>query len=334
MPAHFPQLASPFHKGEQKAQTFAGTRERTEMIGQRAIRPFMPNQHRDFFEQIPFVILGSVDPDGLPWASIITGGAGFMTAPDEASLKITAAPGQHDPLANSLVKDAPIGVIGIELGTRRRNRMNAKVSVTSPYGIKLDVVQSFGNCPKYIQTHDITFTRLPDAPIQLSSDSIDDLDGPARAAIAKADTFFVASYVADETGTAAQSVDVSHRGGRSGFVKVDGNSLTIPDYPGNNFFNTIGNFLETPKAGLLFPDFTTGDVLMLTGRVEMLWEDHPDVRSFEGAERGWRFTLHHGIRIYDALPFRAKFKEYSPYSLKMGRWDTATPATTTSETLT
>jgi len=309
MNAHSEQPLSPFHSGEQQAQTRAGSRDRAEMIGQRAIRPFMPDQHRAFFEQIPFVVLGSVDQVGWPWASIIAGGSGFMASPSETSLEINALPVQHDPARTSLAVGAPVGLLGIELGTRRRNRMNANVAAISSGCIKLDVVQSFGNCPKYIQTYDIAFERDPKAPVQRRSETFDRLDQAARAFIAQSDTFFVASHAAND------GVDVSHRGGKGGFVKVDDNRLTIPDYAGNNFFNTIGNFLETPKAGLLFPDFETGDLLMLTGRIDMLWEDHPEVKSNEGAARAWRFTLDHGIRIYDALPFRATFKDYSPYSL-------------------
>ena len=89
--------------------------------------------------------------------------------------------------------------------------------------------------------------------------------------IAGADTFFVASYVDDaERGRA---VDVSHRGGRPGFVRIGADGvLTIPDFSGNRFFNTLGNLIANPKAGLLFVDFETGDELQLTGDAEVLLE--------------------------------------------------------------
>ncbi|MGI9462957.1 MAG: pyridoxamine 5'-phosphate oxidase family protein, partial [Aestuariivirgaceae bacterium] len=99
----------------------------------------------------------------------------------------------------------------------------------------------------------------------------------------------------------------SHRGGRPGFVKVDGSTLTIPDYAGNRHFNTLGNFFANPMAGLLFVDFETGDLLLLTGAVEILWDEDPAARALSGAERAWRFTLDHGIRVKDALPLRWSF---------------------------
>jgi predicted pyridoxine 5'-phosphate oxidase superfamily flavin-nucleotide-binding protein len=308
---------SPFHPGEQQAQSRAGTRERTEMIGQRAIRSFMPDQHRDFFGQLSFVVLGSVDPDGWPWASIVSGQPGFTTSSTPTSLEINAQPVQHDPLGTSLIIGTPIGVLGIELANRRRNRVNAKVAGVASDRIALEVQQSFGNCPQYIQTHDLRFARAPDTPIELRSDTFATLDDAARTLISTANTFYVSSYVTAETDTATEGVDVSHRGGQSGFVSVAENTLTIPDYAGNNFFNTIGNFIANPKAGLLFTDVTTGDVLMLTGRVDLLWDDHPKVQAIPGAERAWRFTLDHGVRIYDALPFRAELTECSPYCPKI-----------------
>ncbi len=86
------------------------------------------------------------------------------------------------------------------------------------------------------------------APIHLAR-----LDTSAAHLIRNADTFFVASYVNGEDGH--RRVDVSHRGGRSGFVRLDADDvLTVPDFAGNLFFNTLGNFLVNPKAGLVFVD--------------------------------------------------------------------------------
>ncbi|XLM22644.1 pyridoxamine 5'-phosphate oxidase family protein, partial [Chromobacterium piscinae] len=61
----------------------------------------------------------------------------------------------------------------------------------------------------------------------------------------------------------------SHRGGKPGFVKIDGDTLTIPDFAGNGYFNTLGNLLRHPRAGLLFIDFSSGDTLQLAGRAEV-----------------------------------------------------------------
>ncbi|MGC1497516.1 MAG: pyridoxamine 5'-phosphate oxidase family protein [Sulfitobacter sp.] len=311
-----PSPMSPFHQGEQDAQTRAGKRAKAEVMGQRMIRTFMPDQHREFFENLPFVVAGSVDDQGWPWASILTGGVGFMSSPHNRQLDLNAQSLRDDPLSEALIKDAPIGLLGIEIGTRRRNRMNATVIAHSGQSTSLAVAQSFGNCPQYIQTRDVNFVRSPDAPVDRApTEYFTTFDDPARSMITEADTFFVASYVNTATNPAAQGVDVSHRGGPKGFVKIAGNTLTIPDYSGNNAFNTIGNFMVTPKAGLIFADFARGDVLMLTGTVEVLWGDDSTASALKGTTRAWRFSLDHGLRIYDALPFRAKFMEWSRNNL-------------------
>lgn len=270
---------------------------------------------------MPFVVLGSVDADGWPWASILAAKPGFITSPDPKRLDLDAMPLADDPLHAALQPGAPIGLLGIEIDTRRRNRINARVIGANADSFSLGVDQSFGNCPQYIQTRDIEFVREPGAPVpRVAPQRFGDLDSAAKDAISRADTFFVSSYVQTADNPVIEGGDVSHRGGRAGFVKVEGNTLTVPDYSGNFMFNTLGNFLVNPKAGLIFPDFETGDVLMLTGTVELLWEDHPEIQAFHGAERGWRFTLDHGVRITDALPFRASFGEYSPNSLMAGDW--------------
>ncbi|AXI43528.1 pyridoxamine 5'-phosphate oxidase [Sulfitobacter sp. SK011] len=313
-----------FHAGEREMQKRAGKSEAIEAIGKIAIRPFMPDQHRAFYEQIPFILVGSLDRYGWPWASMLVGGANFIKSPDNKRLDLDATPLADDPLAANLKQGAPVGLVGIELSTRRRNRMNATVRAVRDGGISLEVVQSFGNCPQYIQTHDVSFLRSPKAQIDRTpTQRFTQFDAAAQSFIAQANSFYVASSSGTGENPTTRGADVSHRGGQAGFVKVEGNSIIVPDFSGNNFFNTLGNFLVSPKAGLLFPDYTTGDILMLTGTTEVFEADAPEIACFKGAERGWRFTLDHGIRIHDALPFRAEFTEWSPNSLMADNWTQA-----------
>src|SRR5258707_5363076 len=97
---------SPWHDGEREAQRRAGVVERMERLGGRGIRPFMPDQHRQFFAQLPFLLVGSVDRDGLPWASLLAGEPGFATTPDERTLRVAARPVAGDPLGAALMPGA------------------------------------------------------------------------------------------------------------------------------------------------------------------------------------------------------------------------------------
>ena len=94
---------------------------------------------------------------------------------------------------------------------------------------------------------------------------------------------------------------MSHRGGPAGFVQVeDPSTLLIPDYSGNNMFMTLGNLAVYPRAGLLFIDFETGDLLQITGRAEILW----DGAGLLGAERAWRLRVERALVRHGALPVR------------------------------
>ena len=73
-------------------------------------------------------------------------------------------------------------------------------------------------------------------------------------------------------------------------------------------------------AGLLFVDFASGDILQLTGTVELLWDITPEIAAFEGAQRAWRFHLTRGHRLVGASPLTFVAGEASPRSLQTGQW--------------
>jgi ferredoxin-NADP reductase len=145
------------------------------------------------------------------------------------------------------------------------------------------------------------------------------LDEGARATIATADSFYVASFVDTPKG---RRVDVSHRGGRPGFVRVDEDGvITVPDFAGNQFFNTLGNIRETGKAGLVFIDWSTGDLLQMSGDAEVVL-DSPEIAAFTGAERLWRVRPRAIVRRRAGLPLTWQFEEnpWSPNLAATGTW--------------
>jgi hypothetical protein len=85
--------------------------------------------------------------------------------------------------------------------------------------------------------------------------------------------------------------DVSHRGDLPGFVKaIDPHTIRWPEFPGNSMFNTLGNLLHDPHAGVVIPDFTRNRVVQVTGRAVAL-RDQPDpVNETAGARRFVEFT--------------------------------------------
>jgi hypothetical protein len=262
----------------------------------------MPDQHRLFFAQLPYIFIGAIDSAGWPLATVLTGQPGFVRAPDQNTLHISALPSPEDPVHAALVPERDIGILGIDLATRRRNRANGRILSRDDDGIAVTVAQSFGNCPQYIHRRDISAMSVPAAKVASAShaEAFDGLDPAASATIADADTFFVASRSRPGEGSSF-GADISHRGGPRGFVQTDRNTLTIPDFRGNRYFNTLGNLMADPRAALLFVQFDSGDLLQLQGSAEVDWKG---ANEYAGAERVWRLHVTRTVRRRAALQLR------------------------------
>ncbi|VVM70233.1 Flavohemoprotein [Pseudomonas fluorescens] len=312
---------SPWHAGERQLQETVGVAERMEVFGRKVVRDYLPDQHRLFYEQLPYLLLGVVDDHGVPWATLIEGPPGFVHSPDPRTLQLERLPAEGDPAREAFREGAPVGLLGIDLKTRRRNRMNGHLHAVSS-GFSISVEHAFGNCPQYIQLRALDPVSVGGTSSTVAVERLTDLDEAARAVIGAADTFFIASYVDPDNNPAQRAVDVSHRGGNRGFVRVEGNVLTIPDFAGNLHFNTLGNLLLNPRAGLLFVDFASGDLLQVAGRTEIIL-DGPQIAAFQGAERLWKLTVEQVVRRAAVLSVRWQFEGFSPNSLLTGSWQQA-----------
>ncbi len=301
-------------------QASVGVRERLAVVGAQVIRSFMPEQHRDFFRQLPFIVVGSLDSEGRPWASMLAGPPGFIDTPDPRRLVIHALPIATSPLAPAMVPGMRIGLLGIEPHTRRRNRMNGVVTRVGAQEFEVEVQQSFGNCPKYIQARQPKFSDIS-RPATAAVRSAR-LEQEARALIKAADTFFIATaHPAAAAGNdRAHGVDVSHRGGKPGFVRIDDDrTLTVPDFTGNNFFNTLGNLVLNPRAGLLFVDYVNGDLLHIAVDTQLV-ENGPEVAAFAGALRLLRLRVRETLLEPGAQPLTWTNAEISPFLAATGHW--------------
>ena len=310
-----------FHEGERLMQEQVGVSERMAALGPQVIRGFMPDQHRTFFTQQPFIIVGSVDATGQPWASILANPPGFISSPDQHRLLIRARPKIADPLSENLAAGASIALLGLEQHTRRRNRMNGIVERITDDDFLVAVKQSFGNCPKYIQARQASYLNIECNNTVHSSTTLDE---PSRHIICRADTLFIATAHpgAGQGSEPSYGVDVSHRGGKPGFVRADrDNTLTIPDFSGNHFFNTLGNIMLNPRAGLLFVDFATGDTLTIAATAEII-SAGPELDAFAGAERLLRLGIRSVQFAAASLPLRWNdgAAQLSPFLEHTGSW--------------
>lgn len=312
---------SPFHYGEIAIQERLGVREKIEAQGRRAVRRYLTPEHRVFFPMLPYVFTGSVDAQGRPWASMLVGEPGFVNPLDEVTVSVRARPLYGDPLNQSLVPGAEIALLGVQLHTRRRNRVIGTVGTVAPESFTIDVRQTLGICPQYIQGREISFDRDPLVAEPRPVHCARKLDAAAQAIIKKADTYFIASVAPQDGDDVARGADVSHRGGRPGFVRVDDDcTLTAPEFVGNFIFNTLGNWQIDNHAGLMFIDFDSGDMLYIAAHAEVIWEG-PEVRAFTGAQRLFRYHIDEMIRVEASLPGRFSAPDYSPLLERTGHWD-------------
>ncbi len=269
-----------------------GVREDAERVGD-IIASEVPAAFRSMLRGQRMAVAASLDEQGRPWASLLTGPEGFIQAIDDRLLRLAVVPPLDHPLTANLRARPELGLLVIDPRTRRRLRFNGR-GLLSPDGVFLVVDEVYGNCPKYIQKRRLAGDGAASA---VSVRRATSLDERTRALVARADTFFIASA---QPGGGA---DASHRGGRPGFVRVlDDTTLEFPDYPGNNMFNTLGNLIGHPRAGLLFVDFEKGDVVQLTGRAQVEWMP----------ATGVRVEIEEVLETPGASPLRFELVEPSP----------------------
>ena len=325
--------SSAWHAGEQALQARAGVRERMAAVGEVVVRDHMPDQHRELFEKLPTLLLGALDAQGQPWATMLAGPPGFVHTPHAQRMDVAAAIDAADPALAALAAHgtgAPVGVLGLEPHTRRRNRMNGHVvRGGAQQGLSITVAQSFVNCPKYIQARapGLRAAVTPPQPAQPLGPS---LDAAALALIARSDTLFIASASAARPGAQrGEGVDISHRGGEPGFVLAKhtaaGLELWLPDYPGNLFFNTLGNLAQHPLAGLLWVDYEDGGLLHVAARAELLWSE-ADRAPWPGAQRVLRLLVLGGVWRAQALPWRWTQAQPAPQFSAMRQTAVTQPA--------
>ncbi|MGB9096214.1 pyridoxamine 5'-phosphate oxidase family protein [Erwinia sp.] len=293
-----------FHPGERLAQQKAG------YDGVRAaVYPIMPDQHRQFYAGLTAFYLSALDEKGFPVAMLLQGTAGFLHSDDGSRLNIALASITEAPLLPALKPGMPVGGLGIDFSNRRRNRVNGTVESVSNRHLSIRVLESFGNCPKYIQRRDLP---AEGRKAKVDVEHLPALDADARYLIAATDTLFVASYARRENGVGG--VDISHRGGVPGFIRLQQGKLCLPDYSGNRYMNTLGNLLVEPKCALLLMDFHQGSALHIQGRAEIDWQAQPQGLT----ERYWQVDIEHITRLRQLFSPSGLKAEFADSSLAAG----------------
>jgi uncharacterized protein len=298
-----------FHSGELAVQKRAGVRVGAEEVGERII-DFVPEGAVNFLQRRQMVLLGTTDSSRRPCASVIVGEPGFITVPDEQTVRIGALPPAGDPARDNLARESHVAMLAIDLVSPRRLRVNGIGSI-SDGAIEIKTNQVYGNCRRYIQERIFLGWRES----QPAGDGVivrAELSQIEREQIANADTFFIASDHPE------QGADISHKGGNPGSVQVVASRhLAYPDFNGNSMFNTLGNLTINPRAALLFIDFESGSTLQLGGTASIDW-DQARARTFAGAERVVDFAIEQVVDNRVGFPLISRFRQFSRFNPKSG----------------
>jgi predicted pyridoxine 5'-phosphate oxidase superfamily flavin-nucleotide-binding protein len=300
-----------FHEGELDAQRRAHEGDIAARVSQ-VIKPFIVAGAVPFVRQQPMVIAGSEDAAGNVWASILYGRPGFLDPSEDAKkLRIyldLALPQPNDPLLENLEERREVGLLAIELSTRRRLKINGPVKRVGDV-LTVEVAESYTICPKYIQKREIQVLVETSGKSMSVARSGVSLEGRHVEQIRRADTFFVASA------HATYGPDVSHRGGRAGFVKVlEDGTLRIPDFRGNSMLCSFGNFTINPNAGLVFADYENRRILQLTGKASLYWDQTDLEGETGGTNRFWEFRTESWRESEIQESIHERVLEYSPFN--------------------
>ena len=301
-----------FHKGELALQKRFNAKHNPKKV-ELLLRDSIVNTAIPFIENQTVAICSVHDKDGNIWASMLIGNTGFLKVVNDKLLRINLNQLQNtrNDISLSLInKHTKIGLLFIDTANRIRFRLNGFAAIFEDR-IEVNVEESYPNCPKYIQQRTITFPEKTSANENDNIKKGTTLTESHRTWIKNADTFFLGSM--NNNG----NMDASHRGGPSGFIQLlEDDTLKIPDYVGNNLFNTLGNFLQYPKSGLLFVDYINGHTLQLSGTVSLLFDQETanDLQITTGTGRYWLFRPEQWIETLKHHDVNWDFISFSPFN--------------------
>jgi predicted pyridoxine 5'-phosphate oxidase superfamily flavin-nucleotide-binding protein len=290
------------HPGEISAQARAGVR--VGALGSARVGRDIPPVAVEFLGEQPMAFIGARDANGAMWSTMLTGPQGFIRTQDDGGISIASLPGAMDPLAGVFETAHEVGMLVIDLTTRRRMRING-MAWQQDTGLVVHPKQVYANCPKYIQRREL-ISKTDGRATTVTQGRV--LTDAQRALISQTDTFFIATQ-ADPMGA-----DVSHRGGRPGFVTASGpDALVWPEYSGNLMYMTLGNLELDPRAGLLFVEWDKGNLLHVTGRARTDW-DQDRAAASSGGQQIVDFEVDGFVYVEGASPLSWSFGGYSKFN--------------------
>ncbi|WP_299673364.1 pyridoxamine 5'-phosphate oxidase family protein [uncultured Tenacibaculum sp.] len=304
-------MRQPFHEGELELQKKYKAYHPPKLV-ERLLKDHILNELIPFIEQQTTIIISTTDEENHIWTSMIIGKKGFIKVQNPKQLDIFLNKTQHnekDIFLTNIQTNTNVGLLFIDTASRTRYRINASAEIINDT-ITFSITEAYPNCPKYIQQRVLSISEEKTS-VKSEQTTGTILNDFQRNWITNADTFFLGSV--NKHG----NMDASHRGGPKGFIQLlENDILKIPDYIGNNLFNTLGNFLQCPKSGLLFIDYENGNALQLSGSTTLVLdqENTEDLETTMGTGRYWLFKPEKWIQTKTYYTADWEFISFSPFN--------------------
>ena len=305
-------MSNIFHSGQLAVQKIAGE----EKIAEMRIPMLKTSLH---LRSIPFIehqvlaFLGSEDPDGAIWLSLIVGERGFIHIPSIQEIKfdLSKITSSREDIFFENIKTKPtVGMLFHEAERRARYRAWGMADKQGDQ-LSFKIRMGYPSCPKHIQREVIELPNNSTA-VEPKMKKGTTLNSSEKEWIVNAHTFFIT------TQTKAGDIESSHRGGTPGFVEIlENGHLRVPDYLGNSMFSTLGNIYENPKAALLFIDYKKGQTLQLSGLATLEFDQNSEKDFHKSGETGrfWTFETKQWIRTIDHHKVNSEFIDFSPFNI-------------------
>lgn len=300
-----------FHQGELALQNKYDIQHDPRLVEQ-ILKDHIVDRFVPFIEQQSTIIVGTTDQNGNLWTSMLIGEIGLIkvTTPQQIDINLAQLSStKTEILFQNIPPNSQIGLLLIDTATRSRYRLNGRASLF-PDRIEITISEAYPNCPKYIQQRIPIFSE-DKAALGVEETKGTLLNTSHKQWIRNADTFFMSSKNANG------DMDASHRGGGTGFIELlEDGTLKIPDYVGNDLFNSLGNFIQVPKAGLLFIDFEKGHSLQLSGQTELIVDQvsKEDLEKTTGTGRYWLFKTQKWIQTSFHNKVAWRWVSFSPFN--------------------
>ena len=245
-----------FHEGEYHIQEIMGVRKSSDTLSS-MIKDNIPPIAAKFLKDLNFCIITiSTKKDDL-FTYTVYNHNNFIEVLNQSQITINLENHSYIPKKFYNIENINIGMIGLNFEKAMRIRINGKGQIKSNK-LYFSIDEIYSNCPKYIKRRVLQKNTKNLEKQTIQKEKI--LNEKIINIISNIDTFFIA------TSHKEKGLDVSHKGGEKGFLKViQTHQLSFEDVPGNNLYNTIGNIYTNPNINIFFIDFKNNNTYHLKG---------------------------------------------------------------------